>query len=336
MVRLAPHLPGTLLVRRRKGELCVRATPGEDDPSHAWSSPEWGEMDSGLPGVVAFSEPRQLRLWLRQQVLDAVLRTLDDLPRAALRVSGLTLVRSLWERANDPEGQTRGQRESTRFRSLEDLRTWAGSIGSAPLPTLPEALAHPLESPRWRGRVMWADSTLATEGVPGGLTVTRVTPLRAHLSQELSRELMWSPAVGLVTSARADPHARAAMETAAAADRGFLDILRNAGTLEVGSGRYGGLRIELRQPDLVRLTIALPEHIAEMPRENCYAHWPASRAGAEVRLDGAYGSRELYFLPDLRLRTWDRAMIWHPVVRCQRERDGLAEERHLEIVGWDW
>ena len=322
MVRLAPHLPGTLLVARRSGELHVRVASDEDDPSRTWGSSEWFEMEPLFPGVLVVSELRQLRLWLRQQLLSAVLQTLDDLPRVAVRVSGLTLVRQVWERANDPEGQPRETQKRTVFRSLEDLRTWAGSVGSAPLPELPEEFARPLEAPRWRGRVMWAGSTLVSEGRPGGLNVTHVTPLRAHLCQQLSRELTWSPALGLVTRARPDPEDRDVTEAASAADPQFLQTLRDAGALEVSSGRYAGLRIELRQPDLVRLSIGIPEHVAEMPREDSFAHWPASRAGAEIRLDGTYGSRELYFFPDLRLRTWDRAMIWHPVVRCQRERDG--------------
>ena len=321
-VRLAPHLPGTLLVRRHRGELYVRVSAEEGDPSRIWVSSEWHEMESFLPGVLVFSELRQLRLWLREQMLNAVLRTLDDLPRVTVRVSGLALVRQLWDRANDPEGRPLARPRQLVFRRLEDLRAWAGCVGSAPLPVLPDALVQPLESPRWRGRIMWAESTLVAEGVPGGLTVAPVLPLRAYLCRQLPQELTWGPALSLVTRPRTDPDARAAAETATAADQRFLESLRAATRLEVSSGRYAGLRIELRGTDCVRLTIALPEHIAEMPQDNCYAHWPASRAGAEILLDRMYGGRELYFSPDFDLQTWDDALTWHPVVRCQRERGG--------------
>jgi hypothetical protein len=272
-----------------------------------------------LPGTPVFSNLNEFRHHLRARLIETALDR-SGTRHAATVILGPRLLRQIWERATNQNqvDQPRPELQESR-RTEARVHQWARCIRRCPLPNLPRQLERFAAHGGWVGTVWYGEQGLVRVAHYEGKEVPRVHPLLPMLRDELEVDLSWMPLLKLACSRSTGSAGQPAM-SADERDLEFMRTLRRRGSLEVPSGPYQGYQIELVRSHRARLTVELPEHLAETPA-GVHVRWPQARAGVEIRLDlpteiGRDGPPLPY-----RFRTWSDRLRNHPVVG-QRGEDG--------------
>lgn len=311
---LVATLPLGVVFRRRGSTLlCQPADTSEAElvnlrPAAFASELERRCFSVELPGLDGLAE------WWRMRLLQGALER-SRVRAAGTSVSGLRLVRLLWERIAGvaPEVETTVAEGDDR----ERFALWSRAIERCPAPAVPGFLRQ-LEDELREGAVAWIAGSLLY------FDATRVVIChRVHTVHEvMARELVGRPELRpLVTLARCRAAARAADPAAEhRRDLRLLGALTLHGTLRGSAPAYRALSIQAQAPAAARVLVALPEHLAETGQAGACAWWPAASAGFHVDFQRTFDS----MLP-AEFQTWSPGIAAHPLVSTKvTEQQGHA------------
>jgi hypothetical protein len=105
------------------------------------------------------------------------------------------------------------------------------------------------------------------------------------------------------------------------ADDAFMQSLASeeGRTLRGTAPLYQGISLQLVQPDMIRLLISTPEHVAETGLGDYHVRWPASAIGTLIFCKEQYSSRGVIID---RFFTFDDRLAGHPIVNQERKGFG--------------
>ena len=300
---LVAVLPLGVVFRRRGSTLlCRPADTSEAELGNLQPAAFASELDRRCSSVELVGL-EGLAEWWRMRLLAGALARSRVRP-ASTSVSGLRLVRLLWERLEGaaPEVETTGAEEDDRQR----LALWSRSVERCPAPAVPGFLRQ-VEDELREGAVAWIAGALFYFDATRVVLCRRVHTVHEVLGQELVGRPELRPLVALARCRAAARDADPAAEHRR--DLRLLGALALHGTLRGSAPAYRALSIHAQAPAAARVLVALPEHLAETGQAGVCAWWPAASAGFHVDFQRSFDA----MLP-AEFQTWSPGIAAHPLV----------------------